>query len=222
MAAGMRRAWPLALIVAVLLVAVAACGGKEAAPRPLTDADLRQMVVITSSGLPWQLVSQGDSAKSTEQAANDFADPETWLQKYQDWGRTGGHAADFGLSGSDTGAVQTQVEAYASVAGAKSAFSALSDFMSSDAWPRTLEGQGFAAVTVNKVNAPKVGDAAVTFAAAVISGGQRFDTFIVVFRRGAVLATVSLGAASGGEASADGVAAIAAQLDSRVKDILNQ
>jgi len=187
-----RWLW-LAGVVALTLLG-ASCGGGggagDAAPL-LTDDDLREMVLLSSAGLPWEITPQEDGAKSDEQAAGDFLDAETWLQNYQRWGRTGGHTATFSVSGSDTTAVETQVESYESSDGATDAFAALRGFLASADAVSTFQAQGFSGVHIDEVNAESVGDQSAGYSIRVVAGSQAYDTFIVLFQRGVIVATAT-------------------------------
>ncbi|HUS83460.1 MAG TPA: hypothetical protein VM013_09435 [Dehalococcoidia bacterium] len=218
----MRWLW-LAAVVALTLLG-ASCGGGggagDAAPL-LTDDDLREMVVLSSSGLPWEITPQEDSAKSDEQAAGDFLDAGTWLQNYQRWGRTGGHQAAFAVSGSDMTAVETQVESYESSDGATDAFAALRGFLASPDAVSTFEAQGFSGIHIDEVNAESVGDQSAGYSIRVVASSRAYDTFIVLFRRGVIVATASVGAPTGDIVLGD-VDAAAKALDSRIQSVLGR
>jgi hypothetical protein len=179
------------------------------------------MVKISSASLPWQITLQSDSAKSDQQAANDFLDPQTWLQNYQQWGRTGGHLASFSVEGSDNTTVETQVESYSSSDGASDAFTALRGFLSSPDAVSTYEAQGFSAVHIDEVDAAGIGEQSAGYSIQVVVSSQRFDTFVILFQRGAVVATGSVGAPTGGTVLGD-VEAVAKALDGNIQDILKK
>jgi hypothetical protein len=215
-----KTAW--IALVGMFAVLIVACGGDgESSSRSLTDDDLRQMVLITSGGLPWEITTQTDRIRSNEDAAADFLDPEKWLQNYQQWGRTGGHVATFSVTGSETTSLQTEVEAYSSSDGATDALTALRAFLASDEAKATFEAQGFTGVKIDEAGVVHVGDESAAYRFEVVADNQALDTFIVLFRRDAVLATASLGAPTG-EISMDELDAVAKELDARIQDILNE
>jgi hypothetical protein len=143
----MRWIWPGVVALALL---AASCGGGNNASPALSAGDLREMALLTSAGLPWQITPQEDSAKSDEQAAGDFLDATTWLDNYHRWGRSGGHTATFSVAGNDTIVVETQVESYESGDGATDAFTALRNFMASPDAVNTYQAQGFSGIHVDE------------------------------------------------------------------------
>ena len=122
----------------MLAFAGAACGGGggEKSASALSDADLKEMVAITSDGLPWQLTGTSDTALSNEDAAQRNSDPQTWLKNYEEWGRTGGHSASICCverrRDEKSIDVQTTVAAYESADGAGKAFVATTEYLVSD------------------------------------------------------------------------------------------
>jgi len=213
-----RTAW--LVLIATLALLVAACGGGERSSSPaLTDDDLRQMVLITSAGLPWQITPQSDKVKSNEEAAAEFLESQKWLQNYQQWGRSGGHVATFSVTGSETTSLQTEVESYSPSDGAADALTALRAFLASDEARATFEAQGFTGVKIDEAGVVHVGEESAAYRFQVVADEQAFDTLIVLFRRGAVVATASLGAPAGGISMSE-LEAVAEQLDGRIEDAL--
>jgi hypothetical protein len=213
----MRKMVMIAALAAMVALASACGGGGEKAAPVLSDADLKSIVTITSEGLPWQVTPETDSAESNEQASQVFADPSKWLANYEKRGRTGGHVATF--TGQAVG-VQAQAESYTSTGGAKEAFSAVRDFTESSDLLSVYESQGYAGVKIDKIDAAKVGDDAAAYRLQVTANGQQFDTFVILFRRGAVLAQASVSAATGtSDSSATGT--VANQMDGRIQSLLS-
>jgi hypothetical protein len=211
----MRWLWVVGVVAALALASACGGGGKKAAV-VLSDADLKSIVTITSEGLPWQLTPETDSAESNEQASQAFADPNKWVANYEKWGRTGGHAATF------TGpavAVQAQAESYTSIGGVTEAFAAVSDFVESGEALSVFETQGYTGVKIDKIDAAHVGDDSVAYRLQATANLQQFDTLVILFRRGAVLAQASVGAASDAAGASD-VEAVANQMDARIQVIL--
>jgi hypothetical protein len=208
-------------VVVLLAVAGAACGGGKKAPPALSDADLQQMVMITSEGLQWTLTPAGDEAQSNEQASMAFPDPEQWLSNYQQWGRSGGHAASFTTADSSVFGVQAEVEAYTSVNGAESAWATLRDYGVSPEFLNFLEQSSGSNVTVGRTDAEQVGDESSAYILQTTAGGQTSQTLIILFRRDAIVASASVGAPPG-EARVEDAVTVAKQLDGRIQDILNR
>ena len=211
------------LVIAVLAVMVAlasACGGggEKAAP-VLSDADLKSIVTITSEGLPWEVTPETDSALSNEQASQGFADPSKWLANYEKWGRTGGHMATFT---GEAVAVQAQADSYTSLGGAKEAFSAVRDFVESGEALSVYTSKGYADVKIDRIDATKVGDDSAAYRIQATMNGPQFDTLIILFSRGAVLALAQESVSSAPDSSDPaGVEAVANQMDGRIQSLLS-
>jgi hypothetical protein len=204
--------------IAMVLAAASACGVGEKAAPVLSDADLKAIVTMTSEGLPWTLVLQSDSAVSNEESAQSFADPTKWVDNYEKWGRTGGHMATFGVAGGT--AVQAQVESYESAGGAKKALGGVRDFMVSGEALQAYANLGYTDVKIDAIDAAKIGDDSSAYRLVVSMTGAQFDTLVIIFRRGPVLAQASVGSAPDTSDLAD-VEAIASQMDGRIQSILN-
>jgi hypothetical protein len=204
--------------IAMVLAVASACGGGEKAAPSLSDADLKAIVMMTSEGLPWTLVPQSDSAVSNEESAQPFADPTKWLDNYRKWGRTGGHMATFGVTGGNV--VQAQVESYESAGGAKKALAGVRDFMISGEALHAYANLGYTDVKIEVMDAAKIGDDSSAYRLVVSMNGTPFDTLVIMFRRGAVLAQASVGAAPDTTGSAD-VEALANQMDARIRAVLS-
>jgi hypothetical protein len=215
----MRWLW-VAGIAMVMAVASACGGGGEKAAPTLSDADLKNIVTVSSEGLPTPLTLQSDTATTNPQAAGAFADPQKWAANYQKWGRTGGHEASFGVAGGQDAAVQTQAESYETNGGAKDALAALRDLMTSGEALTTYTKMGYTDAKIDVVDAAKVGDDSSSYRLQVSYQGAQFDTLVIIFRRGPVLAQASVGAAPDTIAPAD-VEAVANQMDGRIQSILN-
>ncbi len=203
-------------VVAVL--AFSACGGSDKAASPLSDADLKTIAMVTSEGLPWQVVPQADSFVSNGQAALLFSDPSRWESDFDSWGRIGGHIATFGSLGAEGPAVQTQVESYETVSGAEEAFSAVHDFTASGQALSAFATQGFDEAKIDKIDAAEVGDQSVSYRLSVIENGAQFDTDVILFRRGSVLAQAAVGTTPD-DTDSDDVEAVARQMDGRILSI---
>jgi hypothetical protein len=213
----MRKMLMIAVLAVMVALAAACGGGGEKAAPVLSDADLKSIVTITSEGLPWQVTPESDSAESNEQASQAFADPSKWLANYEKWGRTGGHVATFTAQAV---AVQASAESYTSIDGATEAFSAVRDFAESGEALSVYASQGYAGAKVDKIDAAKVGDDSAAYRLQVTANGQQFDTFVILFRRGAVLAQASVGAATNtSDSSAAGT--VANQIDGRIQSLLS-
>jgi hypothetical protein len=214
----MRFFWFVCVTV-VLTLSLSACGGKSV--HTPDDADLREMVMITSEGLPWPVTLLGDQAKSNEAAASEYSDKEQWLRNYDEWGRTGGHAASLRSEGAGPSTIQTEVEYYTSTESAGSAWSAVRDFVVSDEALQSLRAGGFAGAQIAEVDAEKVGDESTAFGFWFQGEGGTAVTFAVLFRREGVLAMASVEGAEG-VATVEDAVAVARQLDARIQDILQR
>jgi hypothetical protein len=217
----MRSFWFICMI-AVLTLSLSACGGGEKkATRAFDDAALREMVMITSEGLPWAISIVNDEAMSNEAAAGEYPNSEQWLSNYEEWGRTGGHSADFSSEGSGISGVQTEVESYSSTGGAESAWSAVHDFVVSGEALQRLRAEGFSDAQIAEVDGEKVGEESAAFRIGVTLEDKTAETFIVLSRREGVLAMASVGGDEGSVAVEDAVA-VAKQLDARIQDVLKR
>lgn len=223
----MRLVW-LGLIV-MLAFAGAACGGgggENSAPA-LSDADLKEMVAITSDGLPWQVTGTSDSALSNEEAAQRNSDPQTWLKNYEDWGRIEGHFEVFAAwsgEGTDVIDVQTNVAAYASVDGAGKAFVATTGVLVSDEALQRMKDAGYSDAKIEELNAATVGDESKAYRIAgtppaADGQSQAYETFIVMWRHAEAVLTATVGAKAG-EAHIEDAVAVANQMDGRVEGVL--
>jgi len=216
----MRWLWAVVGIVVVLIVS-SACGGSEEEAAPsLSDADLKAIVTMTSEGLPWQIAFQNDAITSNAQAAQTFMDPQKWLKSYEEWGRTGGHTATYGAPGGAGASLQAQVEAYGTIDGATKALSAVRDFMTSGEALLAYTRLGYTDAKIDAMPASKIGDDSSAYRLTVSLNGTRFDTLVIVFRRGSVLAQASVGAPPDATDSAN-VEAVASQMDGRTRYVLN-
>jgi hypothetical protein len=218
----MRSFW-FVCVIAALALALSACGGEEKAARTLDDAELREMVMITSEGLPWAISPVRDQAVSNEAAANDFSDPERWLSNYEEWGRVSGYEAEFRSKDEGTPPVGlgVQLEYYSSAGGAESAWAASREFILSEEMLQVLKDMGAAEAAVREVDAEEVGDESVALLMTTDSGGMKGETFVILFRRGGVVASAAVSAAAGDVRVDDAVAA-AEQLDARIQDVLKR
>lgn len=227
----MKVAW-LGLIVVVLSLAGAACrgGGGEKSASELSDDDLKEIVTITSEGLPWQLTATDDLALSNEEAAKRTNDPQTWSKNYDDWGRTGGHFAGFaGWIGGTNGEeidVQTSVSVYKMADGAGKALVGMTAYIASDESLQRMKDAGYSDAKIEELNAPTVGDESKAYLiAGTVPGaaGQRpaNETFVVIWRHAEAVFTASVGGGAGGAHIEDALA-VAKQLDGRAKDALGR
>ena len=135
----MRSFW-FVCVIAALALSLSACGGGEKkAARTFDDAELREMVMMTSEGLPWAISLVRDQAVSNEAAASEYPDQEQWLRNYEEWGRVSGYEAEFRSKDEGTPPVGlgVQLEYYSSAGGAESAWAAFREFILSFA---TLAG----------------------------------------------------------------------------------
>jgi hypothetical protein len=219
----MKSFWIVGLAFALALV-LSACGGGDKKETPvLDDAALKEMVMITSEGLPWEITSLGDAARSNEESASQYPDSEQWLKDYEEWGRTGGHYAEFqvGDSAAPSLGLQTEVEGYSSADGAGSAWSAVREFILSEDMQDTLKDAGVTEAAIEEVSAEKVGEESVALRMAVDSQGVTGESFVILFRRGGILALAIVGGGEGSATVADAVA-VAKQLDTRIQDVLKR
>jgi hypothetical protein len=218
-------------LIVVLAFAGAACGGGggEKSAASLSDADLKEMVAITSDGLPWQLTGISDTALSNEEAAQRNSDPQTWLKNYEEWGRIGGHSEAFSASsgeGTEVINVQTNVAAYESADGAGKALVGTTDYLVSDEALRRMEEAGLSDAKIEELNAAMVGDESKAYrmaATTTTADGQSevWETIVVVWRHAEVVLTATVGAKAGGVRIEDAVA-VATQMDGRVEDVLGR
>ena len=216
----MRSCW-FVCVIAALALSLSACGGGEKSVHTPDDAELREMVMITSEGLPWSVTLRGDDAKSNEVAANEYPDSEQWLENYDEWARTGGHSANFKPGGEGFFVVETKVEHYSSTGGTKSAWSAVRDFMLSEETLQGLLAVGMSDAQIEEVDGEKVGDESAAFRIAMSAGGETLESFVVLFRRGGVVAMATILGAEGAATMEDTVA-VAEQLDAHIQDILKR
>ena len=220
MSESVRRLTFLLVAVGALSALLPGCGGGEKAVPALSDAELREMVMITSEGLPWTITPAGDEAQSNEQAATAFPNQEQWLDNYQKWGRSGGHAATFSTEQTSVFGVQAEVESYGSVGGAQSR---VGDAARLRRLPRVCDFPGTGQrldVTVGRTDSERVGDESSAYILETTAGGQTSQTMIVLFRRDFVVASASVGAPPG-EARVEDAVTVAEQVDGRIQDILN-
>jgi hypothetical protein len=215
----MKWLWAIAGL-ALALGVLSACGGSEKAARSFSDADLKNIVTMTGEGLSMQLVVQNDAITSNAQAAQTFMDPQKWLNNYEKWGRTGGHTATYGTPAGKGASLQAQAEAYKTVGGAKSALSAVRDFMTSGEALLTYRRVGYTDARIDVIDAAPVGDESSSYRLTVSYNGKQLDTLVIIFRRGPVLAQASVGVASDTTETTD-VEAVATQMDGRIQNILN-
>ena len=215
----MRFFW-FVCVIAALMLTLSACGGNAA--HTLDDADLREMVMITSEGLPWSVSLAGDKAMSNEEAASEFPDPEQWLKNYDEWGRVGDHYAEFRSEGvTPPVGLAIDVAYYGSAAGAGSAWAAIRDLVLSDEMVQSLGNRGMAEAVILEVDAEGVGDESVAILMATVSGDVQGGTYVILFHRDGVVGSVTVTAVAGAISVEDAVA-VAKQLDARVQDILNR
>jgi hypothetical protein len=208
----MRLLWGVFLITGLVLSLVACGGGKKETARTLDDAGLRDMVMITSEGLPWDVTLANDEAVSNEVAASQYPDQQQWVSNYEEWGRTGGHFASFIASNGEV-SVTVEVESYGSQDGAEKAWVAVRQFVLSQA----QSGEGVP--PVEEASAKKIGDESVALYFGVSTEGS--ESYTILFRRGEVVALAGTGAGEGAVSVGD-VEALAQQLDTRIQDILKR
>jgi len=218
----MRLPWFICLVAALALV-MSACGGEEKPARTLDDADLREMVMMTSEGLPWAISLVRDQAVSKEAAVSQFSDPERWLGNYEEWGRVSGYLAEFRSKDESTPPVglSVQLEYYSSAGGAESAWAASREFILSEEMLQRLKDMGAAEAAIREVDAEEVGDESVALLMTTDSGGMKGETFVILFRRGGVLAEALVTAAAG-DVRVDDAVAVAEQFDARIQDVLKR
>jgi len=218
----MRLPWFICLVAALALV-MSACGGEEKPSRPPDDAELREMVMMTSEGLPWEISPVKDGAVSNEAAAEEYPEPEQWLSNYEEWGRVSGYEAEFRSKAEVTFAVGlgVELEYYASAGGAESAWAAFREFILSEEMLQVLKDMGAAEAAVREVDAEEVGDESVALLMTADAEGVRGETFVVLFRRGGVVASAAVSAAAG-DVRVDDAVAVAEQLEARIQDILKR
>jgi len=219
----MRSCWFVCVIAALALVLSACGGGKKETARTLDDADLREMAMITSEGLPWEISPVKDGAVSNEAAAEEYPEPEQWLSNYEEWGRVSGYEAEFRSKDEVIPPVGlgVELEYYSSAGGAESAWAALREFILSEEMLQVLKDMGAAEAAVREVDAEEVGDESVALLMATDSGGVKGETFVILFRRGGVVASAAVSAAAG-DVRVDDAVAVAEQLDAHIQDILKR
>jgi len=218
----MRSFW-FVCVIAALALALSACGGEEKPARTLDDAELREMVMMTSEGLPWAISLVRDQAVSNEAAANDFSDPQRWLSNYEEWGRVSGYEAEFRSKDEGTPPVGlgVQLEYYSSAGGAESAWAASREFILSEEMLQVLKDMGAAEAAVREVDAEEVGDESVALLMTTDAEGVKGETFVILFRRSGVVASAAVSAAAG-DVRVDDAVAVAEQLDARIQDVLKR
>jgi hypothetical protein len=219
----MRSFWLFCLVAALALVMSACGGGKKETARTLDDADLREMAMITSEGLPWAISLVRDQAVSSAAAVSQFSDPQRWLGNYEEWGRVSGYLAEFRSKDEGTPPVglSVQLEYYSSAGGAESAWAASREFILSEEMLQRLRDMGAAEAAIREVDAEEVGDESVAILMTTDSGGTKGETFVILFRRGGVLAEALVTAAAG-DVRVDDAVAVAEQFDARIQDVLNR
>jgi len=219
----MRSCWFVCVIAALALVLSACGGGKKETARTLDDADLREMAMITSEGLPWAISLVSDQAVSSAAAVSQFSDPERWLSNYEEWGRVSGYQAEFRSKDEGTPPVGlwVQLEYYSSAGGAESAWAASREFILSEEMLQRLKDTGAAEAAIREVDAEEVGDGSVALLMTADAGAWGGETFVILFRRGGVLAEALVTAAAG-DVRVDDAVAVAEQLDARIQDILKR
>ena len=215
----MRWLWVVGVVASLALASACGGGGEKAAP-VLSDTDLKGIGMLTPEGLPFPLTLRSDSATSNGQAARAFTDPKKWIDDFDSWGRTGGHVATYSLVGGQGTAVQTQVESYKTVGGAKKALSAVRDFMVSPEALTSFTRQGYSGAKIETIDAAKVGDDSTAYRLDVTVDGNPFATLVIIFRRGAVLAQATVGTAPDTTGASD-VEAVANQMDGRIQSLLS-
>jgi hypothetical protein len=218
----MRSCW-FVCVIAALALALSACGGEEKPARTPDDAELREMVMMTSEGLPWAISLVKDQAVSNEAAASEYPDQEQWLSNYEEWGRVSGYEAEFRSKDEVIPLVGlgVELEYYSSVGGAESAWAASREFILSEEMLQVLKDMGAAEAAVHEVDAEEVGDESVALLMTTDSGGVKGETFVILFRRGGVVASAAVGVA-GGDVRVDDAVAVAEQVDARIQDILKR
>jgi hypothetical protein len=218
----MRSCW-FVCVIAALALALSACGGEEKPSRPPDDVELREMVMMTSEGLPWEISPVKDGAVSNEAAAEEYPEPEQWLSNYEEWGRVSGYEAEFRSKDEVIPPVGlgVELEYYSSAGGAESAWAAFREFILSEEMLQVLKGMGAAEAAVHEVDAEEVGDESVALLMTTDSGGVKGETFVILSRRGGVVASAAVTAAAG-DVRVDDAVAVAGQVDARIQDILKR
>jgi hypothetical protein len=203
-----------------LTLTLSACGGGGA--HKLDDADLRDMVMITSEGLPWPVSLATDKAMSNEEAASQFPDPQQWLKNYDEWGRVGDHYAEFRSQGvTPPVGISVDAEYYSSATGAGSAWAAIRDLTLSDEMAQSLKDKGMTEAAISEVGAESVGDESAAIFMGTISGNVEGGTYVILFHRDGIVGSVTVSAVAGAISVEDAVA-VAKELDARIQDVLNR
>jgi len=218
----MRSFW-FVCVIAALALALSACGGEEKPARTPDEAELREMVLMTSEGLPWAISLVSDQAVSNEAAAGKRVEPERWLDNYEEWGRVSGYQAEFRSKDDGTPPVGlgVQLEYYSSAGGAESAWAASRELLLSEETLQVLKDMGAAEAAIREVDAEEVGDESVALLVTADAEGVKGETFVVLFRCGGVLAEALVTAAAG-DIRVDDAVAVAEQVDARIQDVLNR
>ena len=179
--------------------------------------------MMTSEGLPWAISLVSDQAVSNEAAAEKRVEPERWLDNYEEWGRVSGYQAEFRSKDDGTPPVglSVQLEYYSSAGGAESAWAASRELLLSEETLQVLKDMGAAEAAVHEVDAEEVGDESVALLMTTDSGGMKGETFVILFRRGGVVASAAVSAAAG-DVRVDDAVAVAEQLEARIQDILKR
>jgi hypothetical protein len=214
----MRWLWLVGVVAALITMSACGGGGEKAAPA-LSDTDLKGISILTPDGLPFPVTLQTDQPFSNGEAARAFTDPQAWVNNFDKWGRTGGHMATYSAQGATGTAVQTQVESYKTVGGAKDAFSAISDFMRSPSALAGFTAQGYTNAKIDVLDANPIGEDSAAYRLDVSIDGKPFATLFIIFRRGPVLAQASVGTDPESTNTSD-VEAVATQMDSRIQTML--
>ena len=141
------------------------------------------------------------------------------MNNFDKWGRTGGHMASYSSQGANGTAVQTQVESYRTVGGAKDAFSAIGDFMTFPDALASFTAQGYSNAKIDVLEANPIGEDSAAYRLDVTVNGNPFATLVLVFRRGPVLAQAFVGTDPESTNTSD-VEAVASQMDSRIQTLL--
>ena len=215
----MKRLGIVVSIIAILVLSFA-CGGSEKSARAFSDAELAAIVSPVPQNLSFQVALQSDAAITNEEAARTFTDSKKWLDNYERWGRSGGHTASFGAAGLRDASLQAQVEAYATVEGATEALSGVRDVMTSGEALATYSRLGYTDANIEVIDAAQVGDDSTAYLLTVTLEGTRFDTLVLIFRRGPVIGQASVGAQPDTGNTSD-VEAIASQMDGRIQAYLS-
>jgi hypothetical protein len=206
-------------VTAALTLTLSACGGGG---HKLADADLRDMVMITSEGLPWPVSLSSDKAMSKEEAASEFPDPEQWRKNYDEWGRLGDHYAEYRSQGvTPPVGISVDAEYYSSATGAGSAWAAIRDLTLSDEMVQSLKDKGMTEAAISEVNAESVGDESAAIFMGTISGNVEGGTYVILFHRDGIVGSVTVSAVAGAISVEDAVA-VAKELDARIQDVLNR